>query len=197
MALVGNLPPKSSVTRCPWPVVAVTSSSGPYRFRQNRSLWPPDDRASLAREGLQALVLAPTRELAVQVAEELEALQGETGLRMQTVYGGTDIEKQAKQLDAGVDVIVGTPGRVMDMSERGHIDLTKPTMFILDEADRMLDMGFFPRHPVGARADDCTRADPSLLRDLPQEIVNAASEFMRDPSSCRPTRTKSTCPTCA
>ena len=52
--------------------------------------------------------------------------------------------KQAKQLDADVDVIVGTPGRVMDMSERGHIELTKPTMFILDEADRMLDMGFFP-----------------------------------------------------
>ena len=99
-------------------------------------------------DGLQALVLAPTRELAVQVAEELESLQGETGLRMQTVYGGTDIEKQAKQLDAGVDVIVGTPGRVMDMSERGHIDLTKPTMFILDEADRMLDMGFFPDIPV-------------------------------------------------
>ena len=112
--------------------------------RKDRSVWPSDDRARHPGDGLQALVLAPTRELAVQVAEELESLQGETGLRMQTVYGGTDIEKQAKQLDAGVDVIVGTPGRVMDMSERGHIDLTKPTMFILDEADRMLDMGFFP-----------------------------------------------------
>ncbi|MEE2666353.1 MAG: DEAD/DEAH box helicase, partial [Candidatus Thermoplasmatota archaeon] len=132
-------------------------------------------------EGLQALVLAPTRELAVQVAEELEALQGETGLRMQTVYGGTDIEKQAKQLDAGVDVIVGTPGRVMDMSERGHIDLTKPTMFILDEADRMLDMGFFP--DILWVLERMTAREQTLLfsATFPQEIVNAASEFMRDP----------------
>ena len=132
-------------------------------------------------EGLQALVLAPTRELAVQVAEELESLQGETGLRMQTVYGGTDIEKQAKQLDAGVDVIVGTPGRVMDMSERGHIDLTKPTMFILDEADRMLDMGFFP--DILWVLERMTAREQTLLfsATFPQEIVNAASDFMRDP----------------
>ncbi|MEC7700487.1 MAG: DEAD/DEAH box helicase, partial [Candidatus Thermoplasmatota archaeon] len=72
---------------------------------------------------LQALVLCPTRELAVQVAEEMGALQGDKGLSIETVYGGTDIERQAKRLGKGVDVIVGTPGRVIDMSKRGHIGL--------------------------------------------------------------------------
>ena len=65
---------------------------------------------------LQGLVLAPTRELAQQVAEEMILLQGDQGLSIMTVYGGTDLEKQARGLESGVDVIVGTPGRVMDMS---------------------------------------------------------------------------------
>ena len=93
---------------------------------------------------LQSLVLCPTRELAVQVAEEMSKLQGKKSLKIETVYGGTDLEKQAKLLDKGVDVIVGTPGRVIDMSKRGHIDLPAIEIFCLDEADRMLDMGFFP-----------------------------------------------------
>ena len=93
---------------------------------------------------LQALILAPTRELANQVAEEFQTLQGDSGLSIQTVYGGTDLEKQAKKLSDGVDIIVGTPGRVMDMTDRGHINLDSPVLFCLDEADRMLDMGFFP-----------------------------------------------------
>ena len=66
---------------------------------------------------LQSLVLCPTRELAVQVAEEMSKLQGKKSLKIETVYGGTDLEKQAKLLDKGVDVIVGTPGRVIDMSK--------------------------------------------------------------------------------
>ena len=93
---------------------------------------------------LQTLVLCPTRELAVQVAEEMSKLQGKKSLKIETVYGGTDLERQAKLLDKGVDVIVGTPGRVIDMSKRGHIDLPAIEIFCLDEADRMLDMGFFP-----------------------------------------------------
>ena len=92
----------------------------------------------------QAIILCPTRELAVQVAEELIWLQGDSGLSIQTVYGGTDIEKQAKELQSGADIIVGTPGRVIDMSKRGHLKLADITNFCLDEADRMLDMGFFP-----------------------------------------------------
>ena len=93
---------------------------------------------------LQALILTPTRELANQVSVEMNSIQGDSELKIVTVYGGTDLEKQARQLNDGVDIIVGTPGRVMDMTKREYIDLSKPTIFCLDEADRMLDMGFFP-----------------------------------------------------
>ncbi|MEL0182235.1 MAG: DEAD/DEAH box helicase, partial [Candidatus Poseidoniales archaeon] len=130
---------------------------------------------------LQALVLAPTRELANQVAEEFNLLQGDTGLTILTVYGGTDLEKQAKTLGKGVDIIVGTPGRVMDMSERGHIDLASPQLFCLDEADRMLDMGFFP--DIMWIIERMTGREQTLLfsATFPQEIIDAAHEFMNDP----------------
>ena len=130
---------------------------------------------------LQALILTPTRELANQVAEELSSLQGNSGLTILTVYGGTDLEKQARTLKKGVDIIVGTPGRVMDMTERGHIDLTKPGFFVLDEADRMLDMGFFP--DIMWVVEKMTGRSQTLLfsATFPQEIIDAANEFMNEP----------------
>jgi len=130
---------------------------------------------------LQALILTPTRELANQVAEELSLLQGNAGIKIQTVYGGTDLEKQARSLKQGVDLIVGTPGRVMDMTERGHIDLSKPGLFILDEADRMLDMGFFP--DIMWVVERMTARKQTLLfsATFPQEIIDAANDFMNEP----------------
>ena len=130
---------------------------------------------------LQGLVLAPTRELAQQVAEEMNILQGESGLSIMTVYGGTDLEKQAKGLDAGVDIIVGTPGRVMDMSERGHLDLASLQVFCLDEADRMLDMGFLP--DILWILERTTAREQTLLfsATFPQEILDAANEFTNNP----------------
>lgn len=130
---------------------------------------------------LQALILTPTRELANQVAEELSTLQGNAGLIIQTVYGGTDLEKQAGSLKSGVDIIVGTPGRVMDMTDRGHIDLAKPGFFVLDEADRMLDMGFFP--DIMWVIERMTSRSQTLLfsATFPQEIIDAANEFMNEP----------------
>ena len=130
---------------------------------------------------LQGLVLAPTRELAQQVAEEMNLLQGQSGLSIMTVYGGTDLEKQAKGLDAGVDIIVGTPGRVMDMSERGHLDLASVQVFCLDEADRMLDMGFLP--DILWILERTTSREQTLLfsATFPQEILDAANEFTSNP----------------
>ena len=130
---------------------------------------------------LQGLVLAPTRELAQQVAEEMNILQGESGLSIMTVYGGTDLEKQAKGLDAGVDIIVGTPGRVMDMSERGHLNLGSVQVFCLDEADRMLDMGFLP--DILWILERTTTREQTLLfsATFPQEILDAANEFTNNP----------------
>jgi len=129
----------------------------------------------------QAIILCPTRELAVQVAEELTWLQGESGLLIQTVYGGTDIEKQAKELQSGSDIIVGTPGRVIDMSKRGHLNLTDISHFCLDEADRMLDMGFFP--DVLWIFEQMPAREQTLLfsATFPQEVLDAAEEFMNEP----------------
>ena len=130
---------------------------------------------------LQALVLTPTRELANQVAEEFGNLQGDSNLKILTVYGGTDLEKQAKTLSGGGDIIVGTPGRVMDMTERGHIDLESPFLFCLDEADRMLDMGFFP--DIMWVIERMKNREQTLLfsATFPQEIIDAAHEFMSEP----------------
>ena len=129
----------------------------------------------------QAIVLCPTRELAVQVAEAISWLQGGLGMSVQTVYGGTDSEKQAKLLDKGADIIVGTPGRVIDMAKRGHLKLADIRRFCLDEADRMLDMGFFP--DVLWIFDQMPAREQTMLfsATFPQEVLDAAEEFMDDP----------------
>ena len=130
---------------------------------------------------LQALILAPTRELASQVSEELNSIQGDSGLVIITVYGGTDLEKQARKLQDGVDIIIGTPGRVMDMTKREYINMDSPSIFCLDEADRMLDMGFFP--DIMWVVEKMTNRSQTLLfsATFPQEIIDAANEFMNEP----------------
>ena len=130
---------------------------------------------------IQAIVLCPTRELAVQVSEELSILQGEKGLAIQTVYGGTDLEKQARKLGEGTDIVVGTPGRVIDMSKRGHLNLETVSLFCLDEADRMLDMGFFP--DVLWIFEKTVNRSQTLLfsATFPEEVLDAAEEFLQNP----------------
>jgi superfamily II DNA/RNA helicase len=93
----------------------------------------------------RALVLVPTRELAVQVSEVLEPLGASTGQRVVVVYGGADIERQMKKLNKGVDVVIATPGRLIDLTERGAISVADVEVVVLDEADRMADMGFLPQ----------------------------------------------------
>ncbi len=129
----------------------------------------------------QAIVLCPTRELATQVAKEFVWLQGESGLSILAVYGGTDIEKQAKRLDSGQDIIVGTPGRVIDMTKRGHLNLSSIEILCLDEADRMLDMGFWP--DIAWVVENMTARRQTLMYSatFPQEIIDAAQEFTNDP----------------
>lgn len=129
----------------------------------------------------QAIVLCPTRELAVQVAEEMNWLQGDKALKIRTVYGGTDIERQAKELASGTDVIVGTPGRVIDMTKRSHLDLSEISIFCLDEADRMLDMGFFP--DVIWIVEQAPNRSQTLLfsATFPQEVLDASEDLLNDP----------------
>jgi superfamily II DNA/RNA helicase len=93
----------------------------------------------------RALVLLPTRELAVQVHEVLETLGAALGLHVNAVYGGADIERQVKSLRRGCDVIIATPGRLIDLGDRGEINVENLDVLVLDEADRMADMGFMPQ----------------------------------------------------
>lgn len=92
-----------------------------------------------------ALVLAPTRELANQIYEASMQFALRVGVSIKVVYGGQDIFNQKKKLKEGVDILIGTPGRLIDLIERDCLKLEKVFYFVLDEADRMLDMGFLPQ----------------------------------------------------
>jgi len=93
----------------------------------------------------RGLVLLPTRELAVQVHEVLEPLGRALGLHVNAVYGGADIERQVKSLRKGCDIIIATPGRLIDLGDRGEVNVEGLDVLVLDEADRMADMGFMPQ----------------------------------------------------
>jgi ATP-dependent RNA helicase RhlE len=99
----------------------------------------------IEKEGLHTLVLCPTRELAQQVAEDARAFARHTDLWVGEIYGGVPLGPQIRDLRAGFDVIVATPGRLIDHLERGNVDLSEVEVLVLDEADRMLDMGFRPQ----------------------------------------------------
>src|SRR5690606_37268216 len=98
----------------------------------------PTRRANQPR----ALIVAPTRELAVQIAKDAEQIGGHTGFEIGLVYGGEDYEKQRQRLADGVDILIGTPGRLIDYHKQHVYDLQEARVAILDEADRMFDMGF-------------------------------------------------------
>ncbi|MDH3301499.1 MAG: DEAD/DEAH box helicase [Acidimicrobiia bacterium] len=96
-------------------------------------------------KAVDSLVLVPTRELAIQVLGELEPLAEAKGLASMAVYGGSDIDKQIKQIRNGVQLIVATPGRMIDLLDRGDVSVTDVRRVVIDEADRMADMGFLPQ----------------------------------------------------
>jgi len=103
---------------------------------------PMVESIDLSDKRVQGLVLAPTRELAVQISEHISRISRYTGIRVCPIYGGEKINRQIEQLKRGVHIVVGTPGRTIDHLERGTLRLGAVRMVVLDEADRMLDMGF-------------------------------------------------------
>ena len=131
----------------------------------------------------QALVLAPTRELAVQITNEINELGRFTGIRSTTVYGGQRISSQAEQLKKGIPIIVGTPGRVMDMVQRGLLHLNNIRFAILDEVDRMLDIGF--REDIRRILEMCPpsekRQTVMVSATISGDIEKLARRYMRDP----------------
>jgi ATP-dependent RNA helicase RhlE len=129
----------------------------------------------------RVLVLVPTRELALQVQSQFERFSDNSGMRSVVVYGGTGYEKQTRILRRGVDVIVATPGRLFDHIERGNADLSKVSMLVLDEADRMLDMGFMPQ--VRRIVDETAEKHQTLLfsATINKQVERSAIEFLSNP----------------
>jgi superfamily II DNA/RNA helicase len=142
--------------------------------------------ASLARPGKpQALAVAPTRELAVQVAGDLERAGRRRGIRVLTVYGGRAYEPQVEALRTGVEVVVGTPGRLIDLSKQGHLDLSQARTVVLDEADEMLDLGFLPDVETLMSLTPATRQTMLFSATMPGAIVALARRYMSQPTHIR------------
>ena len=129
----------------------------------------------------RALVLAPTRELAIQIGEEFEAYAAQMKLRQTVIFGGVKENRQISALKRGLDVVIATPGRLLDLHGRNFVDLSGVEYFVLDEADRMLDMGFVRdvRKIVAALPKD--RQSLLFSATMPNEIAKLSKEMLRDP----------------
>ena len=131
--------------------------------------------------GVRALVLVPTRELAVQVRDEFEKLAAGSKLRCVAVYGGKPIKAQIDKLAKNPEVVVGTPGRVLDHMSRGTLVLGTLELATLDEADRMLDIGFRPDIEKILRRCPQSRQTLLLSATVPPPVAKLATRYMRDP----------------
>ena len=129
----------------------------------------------------RVLVLAPTRELAVQIEDEIHGLSYHTSLTSAAIYGGVEMGAQERALRAGVDIIVATPGRLMDHMRQQNADLGLVELLVLDEADRMMDMGFWPdvRHIIAALP--LVRQTLLFSATMPDEVVRQAFEIVSEP----------------
>ena len=151
-----------------------------------RSVSPKDpDYADLPQGKPQALIVAPTRELALQVSSDLTLASADRGLRVLTVYGGVGYEPQLEALETGVDIVVGTPGRLIDLANRKSLDLSHVHAVVLDEADEMLDLGFLPDVEKLMRMTPETRQTMLFSATMPAAIVSLARTYMRHPMNIR------------
>jgi superfamily II DNA/RNA helicase len=129
----------------------------------------------------RGLVLVPTRELAVQVHDVLEPLAEAVGLRLVAVYGGADIDRQVKKLRRGVDIIIATPGRLIDLGDRGELTVADIETLVLDEADRMADMGFMPQVEWVLRRLERSHQTLLFSATLDGAVDRLVSRYLTDP----------------
>ncbi|PRC92807.1 DEAD/DEAH box helicase [Solimicrobium silvestre] len=148
--------------------------------------------ASPARHPVRALILTPTRELADQVAENVKAYCKHTPLRSLVVFGGVDIAPQTAALRAGVEIVIATPGRLLDHVQQKTINLSQVQILVMDEADRMLDMGFLP--DLQRIINLLPKARQSLMfsATFSQEIKKLAATFLRNPLTIEVARSNAT-----
>lgn len=142
-----------------------------------------EKKQSSKKNPVRALVLAPTRELAIQIMEDGKPLVKHTGLKLGIAYGGTDYDKQRKHIEAGVDVLIGTPGRVIDYFKQGVFALDALEVIILDEADRMFDLGFIAdiRYLFRNMPPPVERLNMLFSATLSHRVAELAYEHMSEP----------------
>ncbi|MDD5614226.1 MAG: DEAD/DEAH box helicase, partial [Candidatus Omnitrophica bacterium] len=127
---------------------------------------------------VQVLILTPTRELAIQVAEELNSLRSRKRFSIVPIYGGQSIDLQLRQLKKGVDIVVGTPGRIIDHIKRKTLKIDKILYFILDEADEMLNMGFIDDVKEIIEKTNPNKRVLLFSATMPNEIMQIAKKYM-------------------
>ena len=151
-----------------------------------------DDAAIAELDGSpRALVITPTRELAVQVGEDLALAAKNTPIRLSTIYGGRPYDEQLSALSDGVDVIVGTPGRLLDLHQRGDLNLSQVAILVLDEADEMLDLGFLPDIQKLWGALNQPLQTMLFSATMPGQILTLARSMMNKPLHIRAEATES------
>jgi len=135
----------------------------------------------------RAFMLAPTRELAVQIANDAELLGSHTGFKVGLAYGGTDYEKQRRIIEEGIDILIGTPGRIIDYYKQGVFKLDKVEVAVLDEADRMFDMGFIKdiRYLLRRLPEPDKRLNMLFSATLSHNVMELAYEHMNEPELIR------------
>ncbi len=141
---------------------------------------------------VQSLVLTPTRELAIQVAKAIHDYGRHLNVRVLAVYGGDSYERQLKGLRKGADVVVGTPGRLLDLIKRGALDLSEVQTVVLDEADEMLSMGFIEDIELILQETPAARQTALLSATVPPEIRLLAERYMRSPRAIATKQTEVT-----
>ena len=129
-------------------------------------------------KGVQALILVPTRELAIQVSEEIHSLRGETNIKTMPIYGGQSIDQQLRRLKKGVHIVVGTPGRIIDHLKRKTLKIRGIEHLILDEADEMLNMGFIEDMEEIMKHTNSDKRTLLFSATMPQKIKDLARKYM-------------------
>lgn len=152
-----------------------------------RVIAPKDaEWSGLEHQGLpQVLVVVPTRELCIQVAKDIDELANHRGIRTLAVYGGRAFEPQIDSLNAGIEIVVGTPGRLLDLYRQGQLKLKEVSRLVLDEADEMLDLGFLP--DVEKIFTSTPKRTQTMLfsATMPGDILSLARRFMNQPIHIR------------
>jgi ATP-dependent RNA helicase DeaD len=155
---------------------------------------PMLERLDLSALGVQGLVLVPTRELAIQVAEAIFQYGRYWSVRVLPIYGGSSYTRQIRRLQEGVHIVVGTPGRVIDLIQREALDLSKVRYLVLDEADEMLKMGFIDDVETILKETPSERQTALFSATLAEPIRRLASKYMHDPASVMIARKEMTVP---